>query len=59
MEFPADAAEFAELQRQLESEERAGSGVGEEMGGILSATTGPDSPFGDDSFCDNFEPDSR
>ncbi|KFY76935.1 hypothetical protein V499_03539 [Pseudogymnoascus sp. VKM F-103] len=55
-EFPADAAEFAELQRQLESEERAGAGVGEEMGGILSATTGPDSPFGDDSFCEDFEP---
>ncbi|OBT51343.1 hypothetical protein VE04_08283, partial [Pseudogymnoascus sp. 24MN13] len=26
------------------------------MGGILSATTGPDSPFGDDSFCEDFEP---
>ncbi|KFY48765.1 hypothetical protein V495_01045 [Pseudogymnoascus sp. VKM F-4514 (FW-929)] len=61
MEFPADAAEFAELQRRLESEERASAGEGGgEMGGILSgsapATTGPESQFGDDSFCEDFDP---
>lgn len=28
VEFPADAAEFAELQRRLESEERAGAAGG-------------------------------
>ncbi|KFY41268.1 hypothetical protein V494_03089 [Pseudogymnoascus sp. VKM F-4513 (FW-928)] len=55
IEFPADAAEFAALQRRLESEERAG-GEGGEMGGILSATTGPESQFGDDSFCEDFDP---
>ncbi|KFY28155.1 hypothetical protein V493_03070, partial [Pseudogymnoascus sp. VKM F-4281 (FW-2241)] len=68
-EFPADAGEFAELQRRLEREERAGTGEGGEMemememGGILSAatmttttTTGPESQFGDDSFCDDFDP---
>ncbi|KFZ18604.1 hypothetical protein V502_04030, partial [Pseudogymnoascus sp. VKM F-4520 (FW-2644)] len=57
MEFPADAAEFAELQRRLESEERASAGEGGEMsGGMLSAVTGPESQFGDDSFCDDFDP---
>ena len=54
IEFPADAAEFAELQRRLESEERMTEGG--EMGGILSAVTGPESQFGDDSFCDDFDP---
>lgn len=56
IEFPADAEEFAALQRRLESEERSGSGEAGEMGGILSATTGPESQFGDDSFCDDFDP---
>lgn len=56
IEFPADAEEFAALQRRLESEERAGSGEAGEMGGILSVTTGPESQFGDDSFCDDFDP---
>lgn len=57
IEFPADAAEFAELQRRLESEERAGAGEGGEMsGGMLSVVTGPESQFGDDSFCDDFDP---
>ncbi|OBT51659.1 hypothetical protein VE04_08490, partial [Pseudogymnoascus sp. 24MN13] len=52
IEFPADAAEFAALQRRLESEERGSSG---EMG-VLSAVTGPESQFGDDSFCEDFDP---
>ncbi|ELR06305.1 hypothetical protein GMDG_07896 [Pseudogymnoascus destructans 20631-21] len=33
IEFPADAGEFAALQRRLESEERASAGEGEGMGG--------------------------
>ncbi|KAL5352279.1 Fluconazole resistance protein 1 [Pseudogymnoascus australis] len=64
MEFPADAAEFAALQRRLESEERGGGGGGAgEMGGVFGSgtltattTTGPESQFGDDSFCDEFDP---
>lgn len=57
MEFPAHAAEFAQLKRQLEIEDRAEAGEGEETAGILSATTGPNGPFGYDTFCDDFQPE--
>ncbi|KAL5351008.1 Fluconazole resistance protein 1 [Pseudogymnoascus australis] len=55
VKFPADAAEFAELPRRVESEDRAGAGDGEVMGRILSVATGPERQSGDDTFYD-YEP---